>query len=207
MAYFIPAIAPAIAVTVLWKYIWQPDYGLANYLFGIIGLSQQMWLNDPDLVYWCMYFPGLIIAGGMSMLIYLAAMQEVPTEQYESALLDGAGFLHRVRYILLPYIMPIVRTMFILDIINRFNEINVPLVMTGGGPIGKTQTLILYAYKLAIDNQDYSYAIAIANVVFVLIFIVTAIQIMLDKSEDEKAKKKAKKKEKEMIKHGGYSIS
>lgn len=183
MAYFIPAVAPAIAVTILWKYIWQPDYGLANFLLSRLGIEGQGWLNDPDWVYWCMYFPGLIISGGMNMLIYLAAMQEVPEEQYESALMDGAGFISRVRYILLPHIMPIIGTMFILDMINRFNEVNTPLVMTGGGPIGKTQTLILYAYKLAIDRQDYSYAIAIANVVFLLIFVITAIQMLLERKK------------------------
>ncbi len=83
--YFIPAVAPGIAMNVLWKYIWQPDYGLANYLLKVLGLPTQKWLNDPMLVKWCMQFPGLVIGGGLTMVIYLAALQDVPEEQHESA--------------------------------------------------------------------------------------------------------------------------
>lgn len=104
--YFIPAVAPGIAMSVLWKYIWQPDYGLANYLMKVLGLPTQRWLNDPLLVKWCMQFPGLIIGGGLTMVIYLAALQDVPEEQHESALLDGAGFLRRIFCISLPQTSP-----------------------------------------------------------------------------------------------------
>ena len=182
--YFLPAVAPGIAMAVLWKYIWQPDYGFANSLMTLLHLPQQMWLNDPAIVIWCLYFPGFIMAGGMTMLIYLAAVQEVPEERYEAAMIEGAGFFARIRYITLPQIMPIVKIMFVLSIIGSFNEAGLPFVMTGGGPIGASETMILFAYKSAMNNLDYSYAITLANTVFVIIFIVTAIQMRLSANKD-----------------------
>jgi len=183
LVYFIPAIAPPIASLVLWKYIWQPDYGFANYLLSLFNIPPQLWLNDVNLVYWVMAFPGLIIAGGMNMLIYLASLQSIPNDLYESAVIDGAGFFKRIRYITLPMIMPMIKTLFILDFIGRFNEVTTPMIMTGGGPAGATETMILYAYKSAMNNLDYSYAITLANVVFIIVFAITALQMGMEKKQ------------------------
>ncbi len=182
--YFLPAIAPGIATAVLWKYIWQPDYGLANALLTALHLPAQMWLNDPALVIWCLYLPGLLVAGGMNMLIYLAAVQEVPEEHYEAAVIEGAGFFARIRHVMVPQIMPIIKVMFVLNVIGSFNEAGLPFLMTGGGPIGSTETMILFAYKSALNNLDYSYAITLANIVFIIIFIATAIQMRLQREKD-----------------------
>lgn len=182
--YFLPAIAPGIATAVLWKYIWQPDYGLANALLTALHLPAQMWLNDPALVIWCLYLPGLLVAGGMNMLIYLAAVQEVPEEHYEAAVIEGAGFFARIRHVMVPQILPIIKVMFVLNVIGSFNEAGLPFLMTGGGPIGSTETMILFAYKSALNNLDYSYAITLANIVFVIIFVATAIQMRLQREKD-----------------------
>lgn len=184
MMYFIPAVAPAIAINVLWKYIWQPDYGLANYILGFFHIAPQLWLNDPGLAMWCMYFPGLVAGGGMNLLIYLAALNSIPEEHYEAALIEGAGFFSKIRYIAVPQILPIIKIMLIFDIISRFNEVGTPFVMTGGGPVGSTETMILYAYKSALNNLDYSYAITLANIVFIIIFIITAVQMKITAQKD-----------------------
>lgn len=184
MMYFIPAVAPAVAMTVLWKYIWQPDYGFANYFLSLFHLPPQLWLNNPSLTMWCMYFPGLIMSGGMSLLIYMAALQDIPEEHYEAAMVEGAGFFQKIRYITLPQIKSIVLIMFILDLIGRFNEVQSPLIYTGGGPIGTTETMILYAYKSALNNLDYSYAITLANIVFFIVFIITALQLRVTSNKD-----------------------
>ena len=70
LLYFIPSVAPAIVMTLLWKYFWQPDYGLANFLIGKLGVPPQLWLNDKALVYFCMYFPNLVIVGGMQLVSF-----------------------------------------------------------------------------------------------------------------------------------------
>ena len=182
--YFIPAIAPGIAVNVLWKYIWQPDYGFANYILSLFNLPPQLWLNDVRQVKWCMQFPGLIVAGGMNFIVYLAALQEVPEEHYEAALIDGAGFIDRIRYITIPQIIPIVKIMLILTLIEVFNMVDAPLVMTGGGPAGSTETLVLYAFKVATRDLDYSYGLALSTIAFAVVFVITAFQMKLSRSND-----------------------
>lgn len=194
--YFIPAVAPGIAMSVLWKYIWQPDYGLANYLMKVLNLPTQKWLNDPMLVKWCMQFPGLIIGGGMTMVIYLAALQDVPEDQHESALLDGAGFLRRIFSISLPQIMPTVVTMLVLAVIDVFNMFDNVQIMTGGGPAGSTETMVLYAYEQAYTFLDYGYAIALSCLTFLCVFILTVIQLSLGDDKEAKMEKKRLRKQK-----------
>ena len=183
--YFIPAVAPGLAMTVVWKYFWNPDYGLANYLLSLFGMGPHAWLNDPKLVYFCMHFSGLVIVGGMNMLIYLAALQDVPQELYESAMLEGAGFFKRIRYITLPCIKGIVASMFLLSFTGVFNALEQVLMWTDGGPYGKTETLLSYAYKQALSSLDYSYAITMATIVFLVTFILTVIiRKILARAED-----------------------
>ena len=192
--YFIPAVAPGIAMNVLWKYIWQPDYGLANYLMKVLGLPTQKWLNDPMLVKWCMQFPGLVIGGGLTMVIYLAALQDVPEEQHESALLDGAGFFRRIFSISLPQIMPVVATMLVLAIIDVFNMFDNVQVMTGGGPSGASETMVLYAYQQAYTFLNYGYAITLSVLTFVCVFVLTVIQMSIGREKTPKSAKKQQAK-------------
>ncbi|HML46792.1 MAG TPA: sugar ABC transporter permease [Clostridia bacterium] len=191
--YYIPAIAPGIAMMVLWKYIWQPDFGLANYIMRVFGLPRQLWLNDTALVKWCMQFPGLVMGGGMNMLIYLAALQDIPEEQHESALIDGAGFLRRIFSISIPQIRPILSTMLMLMVIGVFNMFDNVKIMTEGGPIAATETIILYAFKNAYTFSDYGYALTLSTISFAFIFVLTLIQMKLDRDPQATKVKRARK--------------
>ncbi|MBP3359963.1 MAG: sugar ABC transporter permease [Clostridia bacterium] len=184
LGYFIPACTPAIAMTVLWKYFWQPDYGLANYFIGLLGIEPQLWLSSEKLVYFCMYFPGMVVCGGMNMVIYLAALQDVPREHYEAAIVDGAGILQRVRYITLPAMKNIIVLMLTLSIIGSFNLMENVLVLTGGGPANSTQTMYLYAYQVGVNSMDYSYAMAMTTIVFVITMILTIVFNRITNKED-----------------------
>ena len=175
MLYFIPAIVPGIAMMILWKYFWQPDYGLANFIIEKLGFEGQLWLNDKNLVYFCMNFPGMVIYGGMNMVIYLAALQNVPDEQYEAMYLEGAGFIKRMKYVTFPNLKGTVTTMLVLSMTQVFNSLDNILIWTGGGPAGATETLLVYAYKQATGSLDYSYAITMATLAFVFTFILTTV--------------------------------
>ncbi|MFV0400241.1 MAG: carbohydrate ABC transporter permease [Oscillospiraceae bacterium] len=196
--YYIPAVAPGIAMMVLWKFIWQPDYGLANFLMRTLGLPEQLWLNDVSLVKWCMQFPGLVMGGGMNMLIYLAALQDIPEEQHESALLDGAGFFKRIWHISVPQIRPVISTMLVLSFIGAFNSFDNVQVMTGGGPANSTETIVLYAYKQAYTFFDYGYALTLSTIAFLVIFLLTVIQMRLERDKTAEAEKKRRKKERKL---------
>lgn len=184
LAYFIPACTPMIAMTILWKYFWQPDYGLANYLMSCLNLPPQLWLNSEKLVYFCIAFPNLVISGGMNMVIYLAALQDVPNELYEAALIDGAGIKKRIRYVTLPCIKHIIVLMLTLSVINSFNTMENILVLTGGGPANSTQTMLLYAYQQAVNSMDYSYAITMITIVFVVTMTLTVIFNKITSNKD-----------------------
>lgn len=182
--FFIPAVTPGIASTILWKYIWNPDYGLMNQLTGLFGMAPQMWLNSPTLVYFCMYFPGMLICGGMTMVIFLAALQNIPQEQYEAAVMDGAGILRRVRHITIPHLSGTIVTMYLLGMIGTFNALDNVMVLTGGGPAGSTETVLLYAYQQATNSMDYSYAVTMATIVFLLVLVLTGLANKFTEEKD-----------------------
>ena len=186
--YFIPAVAPGIAMNVLWKYIWQPDYGLANYLLKVLGLPTQKWLNDPMLVKWCMQFPGLVIGGGLTMVIYLAALQSIPKERYEAAELDGAGLWARFRYITMPSLRPTTFYVMVNMIIGSFNVFIQVMMLTGGNPNGKTSTLQYLLYDKAFNQFAFGEASAIGMISAVTIVILTVIlnrTLKLNSTEQE----------------------
>ena len=131
----------------------------------------------------------------MTMVIYLAALQDVPEEQHESALLDGAGFLRRIFNISLPQILPTVSTMLVLAVIDVFNMFDNVQIMTGGGPSGATETLVLYAYEQAYTFVNYGYAIALSCLTFLCVFVLTVIQMSIGDDKEAKRDKKRRAKE------------
>ena len=175
VGYFIPGCAPGIAMAVLWKYFWQPDYGLANHLIGLLGISPQLWLNDPNWVYFCLYFPGLVICGGMNLVIYLAALQNVSQELYEAAMIDGAGIGKRIFHVTLPQIGSSIALLFSLSLIAILNQMENVMVMTNGGPYGTSETVLLYAYKQAVNSYDYSYAMTMITIVFIVSLVMNIV--------------------------------
>lgn len=187
--YYIPAILPSVVMTVLWKYIWQPDYGFANYLLGQVNIAPKMWLNDPNLVKWCMRVPYLLVfaglATGMNFIIYLAALNNVPKENYESAQLDGAGFWNKLRYITFPAIKSTLGMVLVTNTIDIFNLFDEPKIMTGGGPARASETLVLYGFDRAYTGGDYSYAITITTISFIIVFLLTVLQMRFQKPKDE----------------------
>jgi multiple sugar transport system permease protein len=186
--FYIPAILPTVVVTILWKYIWQPDYGLANFLMGKVGLPHQLWLNSTLLVKWCMRFPYLFIfaglSAGMDFIIYLAGLSNVPRELYESAELDGAGFWRRLFRITLPMIRSTISMLLITNTIAIFNLFDEPKIMTGGGPAKSTETLVLYAFDKAYTGGEFSYATTITTIAFCIVFMLTVMQMRLQRRSD-----------------------
>jgi multiple sugar transport system permease protein len=183
--YYIPALLPGVVSIVLWKYFWQPDYGLANYFVTSLGGKAQLWLNDTKLVKFCMRFPGVIMAGGMDFIIYLAALSGINREMYESAQIDGASFWRRLFFITIPSIVPTISMLLVLGTIGVFNLFDGVMIMTGGGPVRATETLVLYAFQKANRETDYSYAIAVMTIAFLIVFVLTIIQMRMKVQTDD----------------------
>jgi len=171
--FFLPAIGSAVAITLLWKWIFQEDYGLLNTWLRHFGIAHPPgWLVTTT---WAK--PGFIImslwmaVGGYNCVLYLAGLQNIPSELYEAADMDGANWWHKLRYVTWPLLSPTTFFIVTMSIISGFQGgFIAAYMMTGGGPAGATTTIMLYIYQNAFQWFQMGYAAAIACVLFGLIF-------------------------------------
>jgi multiple sugar transport system permease protein len=176
--YYLPAVVSGVAVSLLWSWIFNPDFGVLNYLLSLIGLNGPGWIYDEK---WAL--PSLIIMSlwgvGGGMVIYLAGLQGVPTELYEAAIIDGASSWRRFWSITIPMISPVIFFQLIMGIIGSFQIFTQAYIMTGGGPNNATLFYVLYLYRNAFQWFKMGYASALAWVLFIVILILTIIQFKL----------------------------
>jgi multiple sugar transport system permease protein len=175
--YFFPSICSGIGLLLLWRWIYNPDFGLLNTLLSYIGISGPDWLGS---VFWAK--PALIFMGiwtgmgGTNMILFLAALQGVNPELYEAADMDGAGSWKKFWHITLPMISPTTFFIFTMSIIGGFQgNFNTVYVMTGGGPAGSTTTLSFHIYRNAYELFNMGYASSMALVLFGIVFVATLI--------------------------------
>ncbi|MHB9295530.1 multiple sugar transport system permease protein [Pillotina sp. SPG140] len=175
-AYFMPYITAGVAVTMLWKWIFNPTYGIVNFLLSLLGIPGPPWLNSPD---WAMNT--IIIINlwniGNIIIIFLAALQEVPAHLYESALLDGASALKSFIHITLPMISPKIYFNLVMTVIFSFQMFTQPYVLTGGlgGPQNSTHTFMLYIFNTGFKYSEMGYASTLAWILFIVIMFFTKI--------------------------------
>jgi multiple sugar transport system permease protein len=176
--FYIPVVTPLVVSSIIWKWVYQGDYGLLNYYLLKLGLIEHkiVWLADPDLA-----LPALIImmiwgGTGGTMVIYLAGLQSIPEEMYDSAKVDGANAWQRLFYITIPLLRPTTFFLLITSIIGTFQIFTEVYIMTNGGPLNRTTTIGYYLYVNAFRELDMGYATAMAFVLFAMIFVFTLIQ-------------------------------
>jgi multiple sugar transport system permease protein len=178
-ALFAPVVTTLVAVAVVWRYLFHPHYGLLNYTLGLIGISPIDWLGDPR---WAM--PAIIVFAvwknfGYNMIILLAGLQSIPEQLYEAARIDGASMWQQFRYVTLPMLAPIVTMVNILTIAGYFQLFAEPYVMTQGGPLQSTVSVLYFMYEEGFKWWNLGSASAVAFVLFLFIFCVTAVQLRL----------------------------
>ncbi len=182
--YIIPAIMPAMVTIVLWKWFYNPDYGLLNIIRQGLGAQPLGWLNDPKLAKLCLVLPGFF-APGYTALIYLAALQGIPKSMYEAAIIDGAGYWQKLRYITLPRIVPMMGIMLIMGLIGAFQMFEAPFVYTGGGPLNSTKVVALYIYEEAFNFYRMGYGTTMAVMLFVFLLVLTWLQVRFFKTDPD----------------------
>lgn len=170
--FYLPSIVPVVAASIVWLWLLNPQYGIINGLLYLIGIDGPGWITDPK---WSK--PSLIIMSlwgvGGSMIIYLAALQDVPAQLYEAAELDGAGSYHKFINITLPTISPVIFFQVIMGIIGALQYFTQAYVMTGGGPADSTLFYSLYLYNNAFKYFKMGYASAMAWILFIIILVLT----------------------------------
>jgi len=178
-ALFAPVVTTLVAVAVIWRYLFNTHYGILNYALGAIGVPRIDWLGDP---HWAM--PAIIVFAvwknfGYNMIILLAGLQAIPEELYEAARLDGASAWRRFQFITLPMLSPVLTMVGILTVAGYFQLFAEPYVMTQGGPLQSTISVLYFMYEEGFKWWNLGSASAVAFLLFLFIFAVTALQLRL----------------------------
>ena len=176
-ALFAPVVTTLVAVAVIWRYLFNTRYGLLNYALGGMGIQPIDWLGDP---HWAM--PAIIVFAvwknfGYNMIILLAGLQSIPEDLYEAARIDGASIWRQFRYVTLPMLAPILLMVSILTIAGYFQLFAEPYVMTQGGPLQSTVSVLYLMYEEGFKWWNLGSASAVAFVLFLVIFGITALQL------------------------------
>jgi multiple sugar transport system permease protein len=179
--FFIPFVTTLVAVAIVWRYLYHPQYGFFNYILGWFGIDPISWLSDPN---WAM--PSIIMLAvwknfGYNMLIFIAGLQNIPIELYEAAYLDGAGPFRRFWNITLPMLAPTFLFVGVITMIGYFQLFAEPYVMTSGGPLRSTTSLVLLMYEEGFRWWRMGVAASVAFVLFVIILIWTLLQFRLQR--------------------------
>jgi multiple sugar transport system permease protein len=178
--YYLPSLTPVVALALLWRWLLQPQVGLVNFLLSKVGITGPGWLADRNWAVPALVMVGLWASiGGGRMIIFLAGLQGVPKELYESAEIDGANAIQRFLRITLPMISPVIFFNLILGVIGSFSVFSVAFIATDGGPNYATWFYMLHLYYNAFSYFQMGYASALAWIFFVIIFILSFIQIKL----------------------------
>ena len=183
--YYIPTVTPLVVAAIIWKWVYQGDYGLLNYFLSSLGIINKpiLWLADPNLAMPAVILMSIWGGAGYHMVIYLAGLQAIPEEYYDAARVDGANGWQQLRHITVPLLTPTTFFLLITSIIGSFQIFTQIYVMTNGGPLGRTSTIGFYLYEKAFRQFQMGYASAMAYALFAMIFIFTLIQLRYMRQE------------------------
>ena len=178
--FFAPVVTTIVAVAVVWRYLYHPRVGLLNHVLG----TEIDWLGDPA---WAM--PSIIALAvwknfGYNMVIFIAGLANIPAELYEAARIDGAGPWARFRYVTVPSLAPTFLFVGLLTMIGYFQLFAEPYVMTQGGPLESTMSVVLLMYAEGFRWWNMGYAAALAFVLFAIILAATLVQMRLQRRAD-----------------------
>ena len=178
VAYATMAIS-TISEAIVFIWLFDPSYGIVNYFFSLIGLSQQQFLNSPSEALYVIVAMTIWGWTGFAVVIYLAALQGVPQMLMEAAAIDGAGHWQTFRRVVLPLLSPASLFLAVWLTINALQLFDEVYLSTQGGPLNATTVLVYYLYDQAFQNFNFGYASAIAYFLFLIILVVTAVQFWI----------------------------
>ncbi|GAA1704081.1 sugar ABC transporter permease [Nonomuraea bangladeshensis] len=187
-AFFLPVVTMPVAVAMLWRWLYNGDYGLVNQVLAVVGIDGPNWIADPDTALYALVVVGVWTSVGYNLIIFLAGMQAIPKETYEAAALDGAGRVRQFFSITLPLLSPTAFFISIVSVIGSLQLFDLVFVMTGSGQAaranpayGRLQTVVQLFYERAFVTNDRGYAAAVVIALLVLIAALTILQFRLQR--------------------------
>lgn len=180
--YFFPYVASLIAVAVVWNFLFFPSAGPVNQVLQSIGVENPpRWSASVDWAMITVIMASVWKGMGYYMVIYLAALQNIPEMLYEAASIDGANTWQKFRYVTLPMLTPVTFFISVMLLISSFKVFDLIIAMTNGGPGRATNVLVLHIYNTAFKDFNFGYASAISMVLFVMVLAITAVQFYMEK--------------------------
>lgn len=175
---YIPVVISMVVVGIAWKWLYNSD-GLINYFLAGLGMEPVGWLVDPDIALYAVMI--VVVWKGMAyyMMMYLAHLQSLSKDLYEAAVIDGASLWQKHWHVTLPHLKPTMLMVAIISTIGSLKVFTEIYVMTRGGPVGSTQTLVYYIYQRAFENLDLGIASAAGIVLMLILLVLSLIQIKL----------------------------
>lgn len=184
-AFFLPSITSMVVISIVWQWIYNPEFGLLNFGLSLLGLPKGKWLTSASTSLASIAAVGIWKRLGYDMILFLSGLQGISATYYEAAELDGASKLQRFRYITIPMLKPTTFFVFIMAIINSFQVFDQVMLMTSGGPGRSSSVLVHYLYQNAFQYFKLGYACAIAYLLFAIVMIITAINLKMEKNMRE----------------------
>lgn len=180
--FFVPSVVSMVVIALIWKNLYAPFGGL-NAALRLLGLPAQRWLLDPDLALPAIMAMDVWASVGYYMILYLAGLEAIPDELYEAASLDGAGFWGKLRHVTWPGLKPMTLFILVINTMRSFQVFVEVFVMTGGGPMQRTETVVLYLYDSAFHRFQMGYASAVAYLLFAVLVVFSLLELRWLKSE------------------------
>ncbi len=178
---FMPVVMSFVVIGILWRWLFNAEFGLINTLLGSLGLSvlAQDWLGDTDIALRSLMLVDIWKWYGFHMVIFLAGLQSIPSELYEAAKIDGASVWQQFLYVTLPMLQPVMIVNVTLSLMGAFNVFDIPYVMTEGGPANSTNVMALHIYLRGFKFYRFGFSAALSYVLLVIVTLVAAIQLRL----------------------------
>ncbi|MEV5870672.1 carbohydrate ABC transporter permease [Streptomyces tendae] len=184
LSFFAPYLLPVTVVTMIWTWLYQPELGMANQLLDALGMAPVGWLSDESVAMWSVAALTVWWTVGFNFLLYLAALQSLPTTFDEAAALDGAGAWRRLWSITLPQLRRTTGLVAMLQVLASLKVFDQIYILTKGGPNGSTRPVLEYVYDVGFTGYRLGYASAVSYLFFALIVLVSLVQLRLFRRED-----------------------
>jgi multiple sugar transport system permease protein len=181
LVYFLPVLTMSVAIAVVWKWIYNPAYGPLALLFQWLGWEPLKWLSDVNLAMWSIVIINVWLGIGYNMVIMLAGLQNIPRDYYEAAQVDGANRRRQFWHITLPLLTPTLFFTTITSFINGLQLFDMVFIMTQGGPLNTTRTVVFHIYEEGIKAFRAGSSSAAAWILFVIIMAVTLVQLRMQR--------------------------
>jgi multiple sugar transport system permease protein len=180
-AYFVPVVTSSFVIALVWRWFYNPDYGMMNYLLRLIGIAGPNWLTSQKWAMTAVVIVSVWKGCGYAMVLFLAGLQSISDQIYEAGSIDGTNSWQRFRYLTIPLLTPTTFFVSIISLIGSFQVFDSVSALTDGGPADATRPLVMYIVDNAFTYLAMGYGAALAWVLFAIVFVITLVQWLLQR--------------------------